>query len=191
MPSQPVLVLMAMRTGVRRLHQLQLRRPQLRPKRDQECVVRSPATGVLNRRQCELKMHRSGGELAASMLPTGAVAAAQVRRRARNQMEIPAAAMWSLHQRTVPPEAIGSEAKCRLGQMVRSAGRPERVQEVASPAGILAGALNQRARPNVVRPQASPIGVVASRYHAEARRHHAAKIAGTQGPLPEGAKGCS
>lgn len=106
--------------------------------------------------------------------------------------------MWSLHQRTVPLEANGSEVKCRLVQMVRSAGRPERVQEVASPAGIRAGALNQHARPNVVRPQASPIGVVASRYHAETsqfraeeRRHHAAKIAGMQGPLPEDAKGCS
>lgn len=75
-----MLGLMAMRTGVRRLHRLRLRRPQLRPKRDLECVVRSPATGVLNRRQCELKMHHSEGELAASILPTGAVAAAQVRR---------------------------------------------------------------------------------------------------------------
>lgn len=62
------------------------------PKGGQECAARVPATGVLNPRRCVLKTHLSAVGLAASMLPTGEVAAAQVRRHAaRKQMETPAA----------------------------------------------------------------------------------------------------
>jgi hypothetical protein len=103
-------------------------------------------------------------------------------------METRAAVTWSLHQRVVPQEANGFEAKYRLGQTAQSAGQPEQVLEAASPAETRAAALNQRVRPNVerrnvVHPQASAIGVAASRYHAETR--------GTRGLVPADAKGCS
>lgn len=78
-----VLVSMAMRTGVRRLLQLQRRRPQLLPTGGQECAARALATGVLTRRRCVRRTHPSAVGLVASMLPTGEAAAAQVRRHAR------------------------------------------------------------------------------------------------------------
>ena len=99
-----------------------------------------------------------------------------------------AAVTWSLHQRVVPQEANGFGAKCRLGQTARSAGRPERVLEAASPAEIRAVVQNQRVRRNVerrnaVHPQASATGVAASRFHAETR--------GVRGLVLADAKGCS
>ena len=74
-----MLVLMATRTGVLRPRLSQRRRLQLRARRGQECAVRSPATGVLIRPQCVLKMHRSAVQLvkAASMLLTGAAVGVQ------------------------------------------------------------------------------------------------------------------